>query len=358
MRTQGGFEGRRIQRTGGSTFIVSLPKTWATSRGLRAGDLLLFSPGADGSLTIYTEETPRSERHRRVVTVTNSLPKDHLFRQLVAEYIAGGPLLEIRTNGRMSARTREVIREFAQRVIGPEILEESGDAVILQDVVGANPLPLTSVVRRMHHMVETMQTDAMAAFLHQDMAIAEDVRERDWEVDRLHWFVQKQVTTALRDQRALTALGLTFPECATFLLASRVLERIADHAVRIAEVTELTKGSKLPPDSLAEFSRLSASALEGLRAAVDTVYSGDTQRANEVLDAMERLVAQRRKLLDEFLSRPGRVAVALAYVLESLERTGLYASDLAEIAINHSVSTQAMAATAPPARAEPPAPTS
>src|ERR1700686_1049001 len=197
MRTSGGFHGRRIQKTGGWTFIVSLPKNWVLNRGLHAGDVLLFTPRSDGSLTIYADEGPRVEGVKRAVAVSNDMSENHLFRVLIAEYIAGAPLLEIRTNGRMNARTRDVVRSFAQRMIGPEILEETADAVVLQDVIGANPLPIPSVIRRMHQMVHAMQVDAMAALRAQDPAIARDVVERDWEVDRLHWFVQKQVTTAL-----------------------------------------------------------------------------------------------------------------------------------------------------------------
>lgn len=350
MKTPGGYEGRRIQRTGGSTFIVSLPKAWVTSRGLTAGDVLLFASRSDGSLTLYTQEGGKSEPTRRSVTVSNDMDKDHLFRLLVAEYIAGSTLLEVRTPGRMSAHTRDVVREFAQHMIGPEILEESAETVVLQDVVGANPLPLPSVIRRMHHMVRAMQADAMAAFSARDPAIAQDVQQRDWEVDRLHWFTQKQVTVALRDQRHLTSLGLTLPECATFLQASRVLERIADHAVRVAEVTDWMQSTVVPKPQVEELTKLSDTARALLDTAVETLFSGDLRGANHVLDETDRLVQHRRKILDNFFSRPGRQAIALAYVLESLERSALYASDLAEIAINHAVERQLVESTttAPP----------
>jgi phosphate uptake regulator len=359
MRTAGGFEGRRIQRTGGSTYIVSLPKPWVTTRGLSAGDVLLFAPRPDGSLTLYTEKGEKSEPTRRVVMISNEMDSDHLFRQLVAEYIAGASLLEIRTTGRMSARTREVVRGFAQRMIGPEILEESADGVVLQDVVGANPLPLPSVIRRMQHMVSAMQADAMTAFSERDAAIAQDVVQRDWEVDRLHWFVQKQVTLALRDQRQLASLGLSLPECSTFLQASRVLERIADHAVRIAEVTEWVRGSPVPKNQVDELTRLSATARQLLDTAVGTLFEGDMAAANRVLDSSDEIVQHRKRILDTTFSKPGRIAVALAYVLESLERTVLYASDLAEIAINYRVERDLMESPAakrverPPVRVAP-----
>ncbi len=337
MRSSGGFHGRRIQRTGGSTFIVSLPKNWVVARGLGPGDLLFFTPRADGSLAVYPESLDAPEGERRVVEVTNDMEKEHLFRRLIAEYIAGYPLLEVRTPARMSARTREVVRSFAQRMIGPEILEETAESVVLQDVVGANPLPIPSIVRRMHQMVRAMQSDAMTALRERDPSIARDVVERDWEVDRLHWFLEKQVTSALRDARLLASLDLTLPECSTYLLASRVLERIADHAVRIAETVAILGRETMPPKLLDALERMAQRAASGLVDALDSLDSRDIAKANEVIDGAEQLTRERDQILREITSKRGRLAVGLAYVLESLERAAFYASDLAEIAINRAV---------------------
>ena len=76
-----GFTGDVIQKTGGSTFIISLPKNWVTSRGLGPGDVLFFTPRADGSLTVYAESANPSEMERRVVDVRNDMNEEHLFRR-------------------------------------------------------------------------------------------------------------------------------------------------------------------------------------------------------------------------------------------------------------------------------------
>ena len=347
MRTAGGFHGRRIQKTGGSTYIVSLPKTWVTARGLKAGDVLMFSPRSDGSLAVYAEEGAQRDPMRRRIDVTNSMEGNHLFRLLVAEYIAGAPLLEVHTPDRMNAKTRDIVRGFAQRMIGPEILEETADAVVLQDVVGANPLPIPSVVRRMHQMVRAMHADAMAALRDRDPQIARDVIERDWEVDRLHWFIQKQVTTALRDVRTLTSIGLTLPECTTYLQASKVLERIADHAVRIAQTVDLLAKDRPPAGLLKELEEMAATGATALADALDALDGKDLPKANRVIDSAERVGRQREAVLRELSTKRGRLAVGLAYVLESLERSAFYASDLAEIAINHAIEAGVEAPAAP-----------
>ncbi len=337
MRSSGGFHGRRIQKTGGSTYIISLPKNWVTARGLNPGDVLLFTPRADGSLTVFAESAGAVATERRVVEVSNDMETEHLFRRLIAEYIAGYPLLDVRTPGRMSPRTREVIRNFAQRMIGPEILEETAESVILQDVVGANPLPIPSIIRREHQMVRAMHADAMAAFRTRDASIARDVIERDWEVDRLHWFLEKQVTSALRDARILATLELSLPECSTYLLASRVLERIADHAVRIAETVPILGREPTPERLVGELDRLAAAAATALTDALDSLDRRDIEKANEVIDAAKEVRRARDHVLHELTSKRGRPAVGLAYILESLERAAFYASDLGEIAINRAV---------------------
>jgi phosphate uptake regulator len=307
--------------------------------------VLLFTPRADGSLTVYPASATPAESQRRTVEVSNDADEEHLFRRLIAEYIAGYPLLEVRTAGRMSARTREIVRSFAQRMIGPEILEETAESVILQDVVGANPLPIPSIVRRMHQMVRAMQADAMAAFRGRDVSIARDVVERDWEVDRLHWFLEKQVTSALRDARILASLDLTLPECSTYLLASRILERIADHAVRISETVEMLGSESTPEKIVVELERMANRAATCLADALDSLDQRDIAKANAVIDTTDQLTKEREHILREVASKRGRLAVGVAYVLESLERSAMYATDLAEIAINRAVEA--------PARPEP-----
>ena len=190
-------------------------------------------------------------------------------------------------------------------------------------------------------MVRAMQSDAMTAFRSRDSAIAKDVIERDWEVDRLHWFLEKQVTSALRDARILATVELTLPECSTYLLASRVLERIADHAVRIAETVTILGREQTPTRLSTELDRMASAAASALTDALDCLDSRDIAKANQVIDEAHRLTQERDHVLHELTSKRGRLAVGLAYVLESLERSAFYASDLAEIAINRAVESPA-----------------
>jgi phosphate uptake regulator len=145
------------------------------------------------------------------------------------------------------------------------------------------------------------------------------------------------VTSALRDARILASLDLTLPECSTYLLASRILERIADHAVRISETVELLGTEPTPERIVQELERMANRAASCLADALDSLDQRDIPKANAVIDATHQLTRERDHILRELASKKGRLAVGVAYVLESLERAAFYATDLAEIAINRAV---------------------
>jgi phosphate uptake regulator len=61
--------------------------------------------------------------------------------------------------------------------------------------------------------------------------------------------------------------------------------------------------------------------------------------AHEVIEHVKPFEKRLAGLRESIGGLKGRQAVALAYVLESIERTGAYAADIAELAINQSVET-------------------
>ncbi|HYA54731.1 MAG TPA: PhoU domain-containing protein, partial [Thermoplasmata archaeon] len=149
--------------------------------------------------------------------------------------------------------------------------------------------------------------------------------------------------------RILATVDLTLPECSTYLLASRVLERIADHAVRIAETVTILGRERTPERLVTELDRMATAAATALSDALDCLDSRDIGKANQVIDAAHTITRERENVLHELTSKRGRLAVGLAYVLESLERSAFYASDLAEIAINRAVESPPADAAAVPA---------
>ena len=98
-------------------------------------------------------------------------------------------------------------------------------------------------LRRMSDTVEGMMKDALDSFIQRDAALANDVRQRDLEVDQMYNALFREfLTHMMEDPRNITA-------CMHLHFIAKNIERMGDHATGIAEqVIYLTTG-ELPDDA-------------------------------------------------------------------------------------------------------------
>lgn len=100
-----------------------------------------------------------------------------------------------------------------------------------------------SALRRMAKDVEIMLMDALDAYIQRDAEKAEDVRQRDHEVDQMYNALFRELLThMLEDPRQITS-------CMHLHFIAKNVERMGDHATSIAEqVIYLVKGT-MPEES-------------------------------------------------------------------------------------------------------------
>ncbi|MEM2987984.1 MAG: AbrB/MazE/SpoVT family DNA-binding domain-containing protein, partial [Candidatus Bathyarchaeia archaeon] len=98
MPAQTDEEVRRIQFTGKSTYIVSLPKKWVTSLGLKAGSQIIVSQ-QNSSLILTPKEMARPPTRPVEATIKIS-GKDHpdmIARAIVSSYLVGYNYIKVQT---------------------------------------------------------------------------------------------------------------------------------------------------------------------------------------------------------------------------------------------------------------------
>src|SRR6266550_3668248 len=154
------MEGRKLQLTGGSTYVVSLPKRWVTDAGLKAGDTVFLEPQVDGAVSIRAHPAEKPLARRRVFEEQGEERRDHLLRKLIGAYIAGFGYIEIRFKPEAGPFVRRVARDFSRMVIGPEVIEESRNSVVIQDLSDTADLSAEKCLRRMHLIVRAMHVDS------------------------------------------------------------------------------------------------------------------------------------------------------------------------------------------------------
>lgn len=317
--------------------MISLPKRWVLNAGLKAGDTLFLQSELDGSVSVRHRTEGKPEIKRKIFEEKGAEAREHLLRKLIGAYVSGFGLIEVRFTPERGPFVRRVAREFCRLVIGPEVIEENRNAIVIQDLSDATELSPEKCLRRMHLIVRAMLDDSVNALRTASPSLAHDVAQRDQDVDRLYWMVAKQYHVA-HSYRGDGAERLAGSPLESHRLVAKMLERIGDHAERIASTYNvITAGKGLDPKLAKDLGEAEGSAVAILDKAFSALVRGDIDAANEAIDAR----AQHQALIDglshRVATRKGTELLALGAVVDSLGRTASYAADIAEQAIDLAV---------------------
>jgi phosphate uptake regulator len=327
-------ESRKVQITGGSTYIVSLPKPWVKDMGIKAGDPIWMNPLQDGALILSPNIKGEKTSRNKVLEIEDE-NEEHLVRKLVGLYIAGFNTIEIKSKKRIKPEINRTIRDFIKMVVGPEIIEESNRVIVLQDLIDPAEFSQKKGLRRMYLLVKSMHIDALQALKTRDKNLAKDIIVRDGDVDRLDWMIAKQYNLILNDAEIARTIGVRSEESLNLMLISRIIERIGDHASKISENILLLDGNNIGEKIVKDITNESEISLEILDMSMNAFFSRNLDEANDAIDLGVKLNRVSDSLMRRIRDQEGEVVVSLSSIIESVRRTGLYATDISEIAINY-----------------------
>lgn len=328
------FQTRKVQKTGGSSYTISLPKAWIEEQRVEKNDTLGILIQPDGNLLITPQIDPEKIIKTKEIDVDKIDDGNFLFRILIGTYVMGYSRIKITSSKKFKPFIRDCITIFTQIAIGPEIIEESNNFILIKDLVDPREMPFEKTIRRMYILVQNMHENAIKAFKTGDKNLAEEVIKRDDDIDRLHWLVGRQSHIVLRDIILCQKLGITLEQASHFHQISRFLERTADHAVRIAKNALLIEHEKVGKELLESI--LVASKLA--RSLLDKSHKAMLQKniniANENIESIKELIQATEKI-NLNLSTNTESSISIGYIIESIRRTGEYAGDISEIIINN-----------------------
>ena len=324
------METRKVQVTGGSTYTVSLPKDWATANEVSGGTLVEFHPEDDALLL-----TPQSDSEKIEGTLDiTGLEGDELMRAVVTMYVSGFDIITLET-AQVTAAQRRSIRDATQGLVGLEVIGETSGRVRLQDLLDSSELSMHSAITRMQLVSTTMLADAVTALIEGDDGLAADVVQRDDDVDRLWSMVSRVFRSVLRDPSTAAEIGLDRETCFDYHSSARQLERVGDHAAKIATQAQ-TLGA--PPEDAADaIQTLHDEATEVIEMGMNALLKDDsdraTQLANDARRKLDRIDELARDVDDRIRGLESRQAQSLGLIIDSLSRSADYGGNVAETAL-------------------------
>ena len=326
-----------MQITGGSSYVITLPKEWIKTSGIKKNDPLGINIQSDGSL-LLTPKMIQEQMQRIKEFDVSSVPKPtYLLQLLIGAYIAGYSTIKIVSPSRMPIAARNVIRSFTQLAIGSEVVEETDNSVTLKDLLNPMEMPLDRTIKRMHIIVKGMHEDTMRALQTRDKNLAEDALSRDNDVNRLNWLVARQYNTILQNVSLAKKMNITISMASTCFLISRIIERIGDHVVRIAQNVPKLVDSILNKQTINNILSASNLSLDIFNKSMGSFFKKDIKASNETIESVEKLELLCEEINAVALKQKGILAIYVGYVVESIRRIGEYAEDISENVINYLV---------------------
>jgi len=332
---------RRVQLTGGSSFVITLPKEWVKSLNIKKNDPLGINIQSDGTLLITPKITQERLQKIKEFDATDISKQSYLLRRLIGAYIAGYTTIKINTPSGVPATVRNVIRIFTQTTIGQEVIEETDQHIILKDLLDPTEMPFDRTIKRMHIIVKGMHQDGMQALKNKDKTLAEDIISRDNDLDRLNWLAARQYNIMLQNISLAEKMNITAEMASTYFLISRIIERIGDHTVRIAQnISNLVDKNNLDKKTIDHILTASNLSIDIFNKSIGAFFKKDIKASNETIESVTKL----EKLCEEIntlaLQQKGIIAISIGYIVESIRRIGEYAEDISENVINFLVAEE------------------
>lgn len=333
---------RRVQLIGRSTYVVSLPKSWAKRVGLDRGTPVSILLEPDGSLRLVPPPLQGAKRPESKIVVDENLSEGTLIRELMSRYLVGFKVIRIDLPSD-ARKYREVIRRVVSRkMIGVELLEDGEHCMILQVLVNVEELPVNSVIQRMGQVTSGMIDDSMEGLFKRNVSLLMDVTERDDFIDKLYLYLLRQLNAGVRGFVGVEEIGLkSLEEIIEYAVVGKSIERSADHAQKISmnakSLVEANVAISGLEDMLESIAKL---AKEIFQNSIRCFIHKDRTKALTLLDEYPpKLVEAEQKFLERILEEPcdARRHMVIRLIADSLRRICDYSMDVLEATIDLSL---------------------
>lgn len=321
---------RKLQKTGGASLSVIIPKKWAANLKLTDKSELVVDSSQEKVLKLYPAK--HFFKPKKISINAKDLTIAKLTREIIAAYLAGSDQVIIE-NFSLKSNQQIKLHQLCSSLIGFEIIEESATQLVLQNIFDIAKFPLSTNLEKMFIMVNAMFEDTLIAIGVQDQKLAQSIIQREKEIDKFHLAITRQFYVHLKNEisqnQNVSTIDLYY-----FGLVSRQLERIADHCVKICLTID-------DQNNIADFSKITCQKLIKLASQIgqEIVRANlmaknlDRNDAHTILDNCQIIMKKvRRFQMDKKNNFP-----YLLIACDSFDRICGYLTNMAEATLDQSL---------------------
>jgi len=302
------MEYRKIQLTGESTYILSLPKRWVKKNKLDKGDVLSVMERGDTLLL-----KPREEKEIDAEISLEKKSPELIARSLITKYLQGFDTVVIRSKRYIPPEIRKGLKGISSLLIGMEQFGETSNELVFRMLMREKG-DVVDTVLRMHRMslssLEELLRNITAENYNEH--ILKDIIQRDDEIDKFYFLIFRQ----------LSSTGGY--ECSMWIQIAKSIERISDHIENIANL--VIQGERVRKEDIDVYKEL----IDMYSSLKFALMNKSSKRADEIIDKVKNFRIKEKGIMKSIKAKEPETLL----IYESFRRIGEYISDIAEVVIN------------------------
>lgn len=235
---------RRLQKIGGGSLFVTLPRSWIRSRGLKHGDLILLEETSQGSLLLSPYKFSTETQLSFASILVREEDRRRLEREVAAAYLAGKEVLKL-TFEPDNYKIKKMIKDVGGSFLGLELIEEDQSSITYRFMLEGGSINPDRIFRRMNIIVKSMYMDSIKAAIVKDEELRTDVKKRDEEVDRLYFLGVRMLRQVASDSALSAKYGLHAAKALDYRVAIQHLEYMGDLSCSFSDLVFFEKNIQL-----------------------------------------------------------------------------------------------------------------
>lgn len=319
-----------------NSFYVYLPRAWCDKFGLDKNSEVKIKETPEGLLTVLPPDY-EAKIGGILKVLMEDVGKDRVESVLTGAYIVGANSIQIGFSKTMDMETRERISRWIRRLPGFEVLDEHSDKLDISDT--SEKQVIIPILKRQFSTTKYMLNVLIGATETGDLEDSRRLEDRDEDVDRHRYFVERLCHLALQDSSYARKIEISPSDCLHFSLAAKYVERIADHICGAA--AQLEEAGELPDDikkaciemgQVYEEMMQAFFSVESYKGKTPGIYD-EGHEAFEVLEKANIMVERFAK----YESASKRAKPAHVLLVMHFGRIASYCADIGEVGINRIV---------------------
>jgi len=325
------MEQRKIQITGGNSYIVSLPRDWIKTTGLTKGDYLGVETNEDGTLTIFPK---LKERTKRVFTIDLTSSDSLNNRLLISKYLEGYDIIELVSKDRIPKESRKKLIKTVQNLIGIEIFEETSNKFVISSLIDFGSIGVDKIMKRLFILTNSIFSESVKALEEANWDFAQEIIPREDEVDKFYFHGIRELSEALKMPQLQKDVGIKrSTDILSYITVIKSIERISDYLINILEISIELK--KEIPKEIIDFAQGCFNIFSDVS---ENIFTKNLLRANDTLDRLKHEEKKVPSILDiGEKSYTTDTVSAYSKIIDYYVRILKHCANLSELTINLAV---------------------